>query len=110
VPVEGRVLLGSGKPLSAGRVVFVPKDGLGPSATGELTREGTFRLGTRTTDDGAAPGEYKVRIEPPPTTAPGPAASARGLGFPTKYLDEDSSQLVVVVQDGPNQLEPIRLK
>lgn len=110
VSVQGRVLLSSGMPLAAGRVVFVPSDGMGPSAAGEIGRDGAFRLTTRASDDGAAPGEYKVRIEPPPSTAPGAAIQSRGLAFPPKYLDEDSSQLVVVVQDGRGELDPIRLK
>src|SRR5947208_16649303 len=54
--VKGRVVLRNGKPLSAGRVVFVPVEGLTPPASGALGPDGSFTLTTREAGDGAAAG------------------------------------------------------
>ncbi len=104
--VKGKVLLPSGKPLSTGRVTFVSTDGLVPEVSGEIQSDGTFSLTTRSPGDGAAPGKYKVRVEPAGRKNP----RTRKRDFPVKYVDEDSSGLVVTVRAEPNQLEPFRLK
>lgn len=106
-PVKGQVLLGTGKPLTAGRVTFVSVEGLTPPASGEIRTDGSFSLGTRNADDGAIAGQYKVRIEP---ASPKSGRTGRNLPFPVKYVDEDSSGLIVTVGSQTNQLEPIRLK
>jgi hypothetical protein len=104
--VKGKVRLASGKALSAGRVTFVAADGLLPQASGEIQPDGDFSLTTRNPGDGAAPGKYKVRIEPAERKKPGKARP----GFPVKYVDEDSSGLTVTVRAEPNQLEPFTLR
>jgi hypothetical protein len=104
--VKGRVELPNGKPLSAGRVTFVAADGLLPQASGDLQPDGEFSLSTRVPGDGAAPGKYKVRIEP----AESKNRRVARPGFPVKYVDEDSSGLVITVRAESNQLDPIRLK
>jgi hypothetical protein len=103
--VKGKVVLPNGKPLSTGRVTFVAADGLLPQASGDIQLDGAFSLSTRVPGDGAAPGTYKVRIEP----AEGKNRRAIRLGFPVKYVDEDSSGLVITVRSESNQLDPIRL-
>jgi hypothetical protein len=107
-PVNGRVVLGNGAPLTAGRIAFVPRDVLIPPASGSIEADGSFRLTTKVDGDGAAPGEYKVRIEPAET----PDAPRRGrrLKFPVKFVDEDSSGILVTVRAETNQLKPIVLK
>ena len=60
--VKGQVLLADGKPLAGGTVKFIPKQG-GLPASGKIEADGAFSLKSKTRD-GAAPGEYKVRIEP----------------------------------------------
>jgi hypothetical protein len=104
--VKGKVLLANGKTLSAGRVTFVAADGLLPQASGEIQPDGDFSLTTRNPGDGAAPGKYKVRIEPAESKKPGKTR----LSFPVKYVDEDSSGLSVTIRAEPNQLEPFTLK
>jgi len=104
--VRGKVLLANGKTLSAGRVTFVAADGLLPQASGEIQPDGDFALTTRNAGDGAAPGKYKVRIEPVESKKRGKARP----NFPVKYVDEDSSGLAVTVRAEPNQLEPFTLK
>lgn len=107
VAVEGRVLLADGRPLSRGRVTFVSADVSAPPASGELGTDGAFRLTTRDPGDGAAPGTYRVRIEP--AAAPGAPPDA-APPFPTRYVDEDSSGIVVTVRGEPNRLGPFYLK
>src|SRR5262245_46770035 len=104
--VKGKVLLANGKALSTGRVTFIAADGLLPQASGEIQPGGEFTLTTRNPGDGAAPGKYKVRIEPAESKNP------RRLrpNFPVKYVDEDSSGLAVTVRAEPNQLDPFTLK
>ena len=106
--VKGRILLANGKPLTWGRVTFIASDDLRPPASGNVGPDGGFTLTTRDPGDGAAPGPYKVRIEPAEGNA-----KARRPGrpvFPLKYVDEDSSGLTVTVRAEPNQLVPITLK
>ena len=105
--VKGQVLLADGKPLTTGRVTFLPVDPKVVPASGEIGPDGQFSLTTRSPDDGALPGEYKVRIEP--AAAANPKKPARPP-FPIKYIDEDSSGLVVTVKAEPNRLDPIRLR
>jgi hypothetical protein len=60
VKVEGIVTL-DGKPLPAATVTFVPV-GDGRAASGRSENDGSFRLTTYRTDDGALPGDYKVTV------------------------------------------------
>src|SRR5438270_12366489 len=84
--VKGRVVLGNGKPLAAGRVVFVPVEGLTPPATGDLGPDGSFTLSTREPGDGAAAGVYKVRVEPGGGRNQKISTAVR-TPFPVKYID-----------------------
>lgn len=107
-PVKGQVVLSNGKPLSGGRITFVPKDVRTPPASGAIGPDGNFRLTTKEEGDGAVAGEYKVRIEP--ASASGDRRRGPRLKFPVKYVDEDSSGLLVTVRAETNQLKPILLK
>src|SRR5262249_24214399 len=60
VKVQGVVTL-DGQPLPGATVSFVPV-GEGPTANGLTDKEGNFQLGTYSTSDGAAPGQYKVIV------------------------------------------------
>ena len=69
-PVKGRVHFPDGSPLTVGRVVIDP----GKATTGSwglIRPDGTFTMGTHTTDDGVPAGTHRVSIEnamtfPPP--------------------------------------------
>ena len=63
--VSGKVAHKDGTPVTAGLVIFEPVDQK-ISARGAIKADGTFQLGTNTNNDGAAEGEYKVLIAPPP--------------------------------------------
>jgi hypothetical protein len=75
VKVQGTVTL-DGEPLEGASVTFQPDGKEGRPASGVTDKNGTFQLGTFSTNDGALPGGYKVIITKSSTpTVPGmPAA------------------------------------
>jgi hypothetical protein len=125
-PVSGRVeYQGQGVPKAT--VIFHSTQ---PAVEGErqlrpfayADDDGNFRLKTYVTDDGAAPGEYKVRIVAashgsvaPSKDAPVQEASppAPGPKIPpaitAKYGDAETSGIVVQIKEGENQLPPFQL-
>lgn len=107
-PVKGQVLLANGKPLDAGKVVFVPTNGT-MIASGDIGSDGSFTLKSGESGEGAPPGDYKVRIEADPTKHVAGKKGVAGLPFPSRYLDEDSSEIVVTVKAEPNDIPPIKL-
>jgi hypothetical protein len=58
-PVSGKVTYND-QPLEFGTVLFQPE--VGPPAVGRIQPDGTFRLSTYGTNDGAVPGKHKVQI------------------------------------------------
>jgi hypothetical protein len=64
-PVEGIVKFADGSPLEGGWIECVPKDGPRVTARGEIRPDGTFRLRTFDTDDGAVAGTLRVIVNPP---------------------------------------------
>ena len=107
--VDGQVLLSNGKPLTNGRVTFVPTitDGSALPAIGEIGSDGRFSLTTRDPGDGAAAGNYKVRIDSPSnTTGTGKSKSL----FPQKYSDIDNTDLAITVKAETTSLTPFVLK
>jgi hypothetical protein len=108
-PVTGKVLLPDGKPLTSGRVEFMPVKG-GMPATGDLGPDGSFSLKTGTGLEGAPAGEYKVRLEPTALASKKKGASPLVYPFPAKYADEDANTgLTATVKAEPNTLEPFKL-
>ncbi len=108
-PVTGQVLLADGHPLNGGSVRFIPKTS-GLPATGKIGVDGTFSLTTKTRE-GAAPGEYKVRIEPSPEMMSKKGGSLKKLPFAAKYRNYDGDTgLTATVDAGPTRLEPFRLE
>lgn len=70
VPVKGKVILSSGSPLTTGRIVFVPEDKSKQEAVGGIGKDGTFTLTSYKQGDGAATGNYTIKIEDGPPTLP----------------------------------------
>jgi hypothetical protein len=111
-PVKGQVLLSTGKPLTSGKVIFLPKDGTGMTATGAIGSDGTFALKTADNREGAPAGAYKVRIEPAGVvpSVKGGHIETKNLPFPAQYMDEDGETgLIATVKTEPTQLEPFKL-
>ena len=61
VKVSGVVTL-DGKPLPGATVTYTPVNDSGRPASGRTDTDGSFRLTTFRSDDGALPGEYKVIV------------------------------------------------
>jgi hypothetical protein len=99
---KGKVLLADGKPLTAGRVVFVSAK---PSITAVAKIEGdggfAFKAASR---DGLPAAEYKIRIESGASTASKGSGGklVSSLPFATDYLDEDYSGLKATVTTDEN--------
>jgi len=62
VPVTGTVNV-AGKPAAGAQVIFHPLGDAPIKPRGKVGPDGRFSLTTLTSDDGAAPGEYRVTIE-----------------------------------------------
>jgi hypothetical protein len=110
--VKGTVLLAGSKPLSKGKVSFVRMEPPYLVSSASVATDGRFSLTTGDSGEGAPEGQYKVRVEPdgPPPVLHGGRQDSKVLPFPSKYLDEDSSGLIVTVKAESNQLKPFVLK
>jgi hypothetical protein len=82
--MEGTVTLDD-KPLSGALIQFVPEDGTGSPATATTGTDGSFRLTTRSTGDGALPGDYRVMVTMPDESS-GPAAGQMS-GDPNERME-----------------------
>jgi hypothetical protein len=78
-PVTGTVKLGNGQPLAGGRILFQPTGEASQPARGIVMPDGSFRLTTFETNDGAVAGHHKIMITPsvPGESLDDPAAIAR---------------------------------
>ena len=109
VPVAGTATLTDGTALPAGRVMLYGGD-TGPS--GQIQPDGSFRLGTFTTSDGARPGRYKVVVTgaaEPDTRSYEEAALHPELAPPSKihpkYNSAETTDLEIDIGPGTNTLE-----
>lgn len=93
-PVKGKIVLSDGKPLTAGKVVFIETKTQVTSATA-LESDGGFAF-KNTNGDGLPVGEYRVILEPDTANAPKVTRSSKAklnLPYASKYTDEDGSDL-----------------
>jgi hypothetical protein len=93
-PVKGKITLPDGKPLSSGKAVFVGTKSSVTSAA-NIESDGSFTFKGGANGDGLPEGEYKVRLEVGERS--GAKKSTTPL-FPSKYLDEDTSDLTAAVK------------
>jgi len=119
-PVRGQVLL-DGKPLPGVVVVFHPAGEWGPDEgrpRAETDADGRFTVSTYGAGDGAPAGKYKVAVfelrpdegETVTHTDVIRPGTPRRAGPPAVYANPDSSGLSAQVAEGPNELDPLRLK
>ncbi|HVK10874.1 MAG TPA: hypothetical protein VM597_19045 [Gemmataceae bacterium] len=105
-PVSGRLAVGE-FPAADARIAFRPLAEGQPVAVAVTGLEdGSFRLTTRSPNDGAAAGEYVVTILWPNSAVPidecaDPAAQDRLFGY---YADRGDSPMRATVRPGPNDL------
>jgi hypothetical protein len=103
-PVEGKVRLKDGTPLTGGLVTF-EMIGDGPAkvcARGDIEQDGTFRLRTYTQDDGAMPGRYRVCVATLP--GGGEGGFARPMVDP-RFNSYETSGLEFSVERRKNWIE-----
>lgn len=111
VPVRGQVRYRD-RPAEGARVTFVPTgagDPAAPRPTAAVDADGTFRLTTKLSYDGAPPGRYAVTIVYP---SPAKKVDDENVGpdlLRGKYANPKTTPLQAEVKAGPNELEPFRL-
>ena len=109
-PVNGKVLLANGAPLTMGRVHLHPKDNpWAAEAFGEIQADGSFAITTSQRNDGAVPGTYLVTIEPY-SYKTGNLRVLKPFPVPQRFWEVDTSGLTIEVKSGQNSLQPIQLK
>lgn len=117
VPVSGKVSQ-KGKPLTAGEVIFIPAGGTSGSgghiATGQIGPDGTYRLTTFNTGDGAVLGTHKVTVT---VRSADETRKMNDLGggkiayklppsvLPPKYSSVDTTPLKYTVEDKNNTID-----
>ncbi len=109
VAASGKVLLPDGKPAEHALVVFHPL-GNSVSATkprGKVGADGSYKLTTYDTDDGAPAGEYRVTVE---LLLAGRGDAPPSNRLNAKYSKPETSDLIATVGTGPTELKLIELK
>jgi hypothetical protein len=90
-PVQGLVTL-EGTPVTGATVLFMPDGSEGRPATGFTTPDGTFRLTTYKTDDGAAPGQYRVVIQKSEAAKDRDKAALSALERAKAHFEDNAAQ------------------
>lgn len=105
-PVTGKVTY-RGKPVVSGMVMLTPVES-GHAATGNLEKDGSFKLTTFKKDDGAVPGKYQVAVQAFPAEGaglPGAEFAGKAPPVPMKYMSPASSGLTAEIKTSDNQLD-----
>jgi hypothetical protein len=106
-PVQGKVTFEDGTPLTSGLVVFEKNEGeTKVMARGEIGSDGSYRLGTSSPGDGAAPGKYRVLV-----TVPEPIDAEQAKRTPDvdkRFMDFNTSGLECEVKAASNEY-PIKV-
>ena len=114
-PVSGKVLFPDGQPLTTGTVEFESLDQEETlTATGTISADGAFELGTFGVDDGAVPGRYRTVVlsdteigtgTERPGLLPPPTLHPRYREFRTSGLEytieEDDNEITIQVEYAP---------
>jgi hypothetical protein len=111
-PATGKVFF-KGTPAEGARVTFVSltdHDRKKPKPGGEVGPDGTFRLSTYASYDGAPPGSYAVLI-----VYPSPAQKIDGENagpdlLQGRYADPKTTPLRAEIKEGTNDIEPFNVR
>ena len=110
-PVAGKVFC-KGKPAEGATVTFVRRDQnerKTPPPGGQVGRDGSFRLSTYASYDGAPAGDYVVTIiYPSPERRENDENAGPDL-LQGRYADPNTTSLAAEVKEGANDLEPFQL-
>lgn len=107
-PTSGKILL-NGKPAENALVVFHPMNASDGEAKprGKVGPDGTYKLTTYDTDDGAPAGEYRVTVE---LWLAGRGDEAPSNRLRPNLAKPESSGLMASVSSGANEIKTIELK
>jgi hypothetical protein len=115
VAVQGRVLF-EGKPVPHALVVFHPlaEEGAQPvRPRGQVAEDGSFKLTSYATHDGAYPGKYRVTVEWWLTRATAKTPEGANLPptnrLPTRYGKAETSGLLARIDEGTHELPTFNL-
>ncbi len=111
-PATGKVLY-KGKPAEGARVTFVSlseKDAKRPRPGGEVGPDGTFRLSTYASYDGAPPGRYAVLVVYPSAAKQVDGENAGPDLLGGRYADPKTTPLRAEIKEGTNELEPFDVR
>jgi hypothetical protein len=104
--VKGQVTY-KGRPVPNGTVLFIPSD-QGPSATGELQKDGTYVLTTHQKGDGAVLGKHNVVIVAMEDTSDKLPEQRNPLPpsiVPDRYTSAATTDLTAEVKDVENVID-----
>jgi len=107
VRVEGTVTCGDA-PLPVGTVIFSPADpGCQGEARGTIDERGRFAMvhDLHPRDPGIPRGRYRVAVFSAHTVGRDPETQRHEILVPTKYMDPQTSGLVVDVTDGQKRVD-----
>jgi hypothetical protein len=106
-PVKGKVVFSKPEALAGLKVQFLNKPGsTGRPASGDIGPDGGFTLKSETGEDGAAEGEYGVRLDKPGGFPKGKFNSP----IPREYFDEDGAFLSATIKPDTTELPAFDLK
>jgi hypothetical protein len=111
-PAAGSVVF-KGKPTPGALVVLHPQQELGkdvPRPTGYVDKDGRFVLTTFKSGDGAPAGKYKLTIEWNKLVVKGKDAEPGPNVLPPKYAQPNTTDVVVEIASGENQIPPLNLR
>ncbi len=109
-PATGKVTLPDGKPAEHASVVLHPVSDAGagvPKPHGKVGADGTYKLTTYDTDDGAPAGEYKITVE---LWLAGRGDEPASNRLNPKYSRPETSGLTATVGTGPSEIKVVELK
>ena len=111
-PVTGRVLC-HGQPAEGAHVSFVPLDTHEPKARrsgGQVQKDGSFRLSTYASFDGAPAGRYAVTIVYPSAEKKENDENVGPDLLRGRYADPKTTPLAAEVKEETNNLAPFQIK
>jgi hypothetical protein len=111
VPVKGTITF-KGQPMPGAIVGLHPKTPLGenvPTPRASVTKDGTFEVSTYRGGDGAPEGEYVLTVQWYKPIKNGSDVVAGPNVIPPKYSRPETSDKIIKIAAGVNQLEPIKL-
>ena len=111
-PVQGKVIY-RGKPATGARVIFHPQDENGPQSprpSAEVQPDGSFRLSTYVSQDGAPPGRYAVTIFWPSAARIADTENAGPDQLHGRYSNHKTTPIRVEIVAGANVLDTFKLQ